>query len=122
MFTVKKVGDNRIDIVLDGELDSIMMEVSLDELLLQSEGISNGKMLYTIVDFELPTLGALGVELSRLPSLFGLIKKFDKAAVLTDENWLKKASEFEGMLIPGLDIKAFDKNDKNKAEAWLNES
>jgi hypothetical protein len=30
---------------------------------------------------------------------------FDRAAVLTDETRLKKASEFEGVLFPGLEIK-----------------
>ncbi len=34
--------------------------------------------------------------------MFGFIKKLERAAVLTDKNWIKKVSEFEGMLIPGL--------------------
>jgi hypothetical protein len=37
------------------------------------------------------------IEFSRLPAMFGLIKKFDRAAVLTDKTWLKKVSEFEGL-------------------------
>jgi hypothetical protein len=37
-----------------------------------------------------------------LPAMFGLMKKFDRAAVLTDKTWLKKVSEFEGALYPGL--------------------
>ncbi|MGB5992933.1 MAG: STAS/SEC14 domain-containing protein [Desulfobacterales bacterium] len=52
-----------------------------------------------------------------LPAMFGLMKKFDRAAVLTDKTWLKKVSEFEGALYPGLEIKAF--NIDQKAEAWL---
>ena len=49
----------------------------------------------------------------------GLIKKFDRAAVLTDKAWLKKVSELEGALFPGLEIKAFDRDQRGEAEAWL---
>ena len=59
------------------------------------------------------------IELSRLPAMFGLMKKFDRAAVLTDKTWLKKVSEFEGALYPGLEIKAFNRDQKAEAEAWL---
>ena len=120
MFTVNKKGTNRLDIELSGKLDSIEMSVALDELVVLSEGISDGKMLYTITDFSFPSIGALGVEITRLPSLLHLITRFDRAAVLTNEEWLKKESEIEGMLIPGLEIKAFDLNEKDNAEKWLN--
>ena len=55
-------------------------------------------MLYDVIDFHLPSLGAISIEFSRLPEMFALMKKFDKAAVLTDKTWLKKVSEFEGAL------------------------
>ena len=119
MFKVEKNGENRLDIELSGKLDSEAMTAALDELLSQSEDIENGTMLYEIVDFHLPSLGAMGVEFSRLPSMFGLIGKFDRCAVLTDKGWLKTASKIEGMMIPGLEIKAFDRDQKEEAEAWL---
>ena len=119
MFEVTRNGDNRLDIQLSGKLNSEEMKVALDDLTRQSEGIENGKMLYEITDFHIPSLGAIAIEFSRLPSMFGLIKKFKRAAVLTDKTWLKKASEIEGALIPGLEIKAFDSDQKSKAEEWL---
>jgi len=33
--------------------------------------------------------------------------------------WLKKVSELEGALFPGLEIKAFNREQKIEAEAWL---
>jgi len=119
MFKVTKNGINRLDIELSGKLDAEEMKIALDELVDKSKDIENGKMLYDIIDFHLPSLGAIGVELSRLPSMFGLIKKFDRAAVLTDKTWLKKVSELEGALFPGLEIKAFNRDQKTEAEAWL---
>jgi hypothetical protein len=76
-------------------------------------------MLYDVIEFHLPSLAAIAIELSRLPSLFGLIRKFNRAAVLTDKAWIKLVSEFEGMFIPGLKIKAFGRDQKEEAEEWL---
>lgn len=119
MFKILPNGENRLDVEMSGKLDSEGMKTALDEFVSKSKKIENGKMLYVITDFQLPTLGAIAIELSRLPSMFGLMKKFNRAAVLTDKTWLKKVSEFEGMLFPGLEIKAFNLDQKAEAEAWL---
>jgi len=119
MFKVTRVDENRLDIEMSGRLDSAQMDKALDELVDKSEGIENGRMLYDIVDYNLPSFGAIGIELSRLPSMLGFMNKFDRAAVLTDEAWLKLASEIEGALYPGLEIKAFSRDRKKEAEAWL---
>lgn len=119
MFRVTQKGMNRLDIEMSGKLNSEEMKIALDELVRKSKNIENGKMLYDVIDFHFPSLGAIGIEFSRLPSMFGLMKKFDRAAVLTDKTWLKKVSEFEGAFYPGLEIKAFDRDQKEEAEAWL---
>jgi len=119
MFIVTNVGDNRLDIEMSGKLNSDSMKIALNELVEKSESIENGKMLYTIIDFQLPTINAIGIELSRLPSMLGLISKFKRAAVLTDKSWLQKISEFKGALSPHLEIKSFDLNQRDEAESWL---
>lgn len=122
MFKITRVDENRLDIEMSGRLNSEQMETALDELVEKSEGIGKGRMLYDVVDYHLPSLGAIVIEFSRLPSMFGFIKKFDRAAVLTDKTWLKKASEFEGAIFPGLEIKAFGRDQRAEAEAWLSRS
>ncbi len=119
MFKVTANGPNRVDIELKGKLDADEMKKALDELVGTTKNIEHGQMLYRIDNFDFPTLGAIGIELSRLPELFKLIGKFDRAAVLADEGWLRTASEIEGALIPGLEIKAFHRKDEAEAEAWL---
>lgn len=119
MFKIVPSGPNRLDIELSGKLSSEDMKVALDELVRHSAQIERGKLLYEIIDFHLPSLGALKVEFSRLPEMFGLMKKFERAAVLTDKTWLKKVSELEGIFYPGLEIKAFNRDQKAEAEAWL---
>ena len=119
MFKVIPNGINRLDIELSGKLNAEDMKIALDELVSKSQNIENGKMLYDVIDFHLPSLGAITIEFSRFPSMLGLMKKFNRAAVLTDKSWLKKVSEFEGLLYPGLEIKAFSRDQKAEAEAWL---
>jgi hypothetical protein len=119
MFKVIPNGVNRIDIQLSGKLNAEDMKIALDELADKSKHIENGKMLYEIINFHLPSLAAISIEFSRIPAMWGLMKKFNRAAVLTDKDWLKKISEFEGVLFPGLEIKAFDRDQKAEAEAWL---
>lgn len=119
MFHVTRIGDKRIDVDFSGKLDSSEMRFALDELLRKSEGISNGQMLYRIGDFDVPTLGAMGVELARIPQLFRFIRRFDRCAVVCNKDWLRRASEIEGALFPGLSIKAFDETQNTEAHNWL---
>ena len=121
MFTITKIGNERLDIEMSGKLNTEGMKIALDELARKSEGIEKGKMLYDVVDYHLPSLGAICIEFSRLPSMLGLMNKFEKAAVLTEKDWIKKISEFEGVLFPGLEIKAFRRSQRAEAEAWLSE-
>ena len=119
MIKIERVSENRLDIEMSGKLDSEGMAIVLDELVEKSEGIENGKMLYDVIEYKLPTIGAITLEFKRLPKMFDFIKRFRRAAVLSDKTWLKTISELEGKPIPGLEIKAFDREQRAAAEQWL---
>ncbi|MEZ4599060.1 MAG: STAS/SEC14 domain-containing protein [Syntrophotaleaceae bacterium] len=119
MFKITLKGADRLDIEMSGRLNSDEMKIVLDELESKSKHIVNGKMLYDVIEFHLPSLGAIGLELARMPSMWKVMKKFQRAAVLTDKTWIKKVSELEGLFLPGLEIKAFDRDRIAEAEAWL---
>lgn len=121
MLTITKPSLNRLDIDFSGTMDAAMMRLALEDLLAESKGITNGRMLYRIPDFSMPTAGALAVELQMLPKLFGLIGKFERCAVLSDESWIRTAAEIEGALLPGITIKSFHLSEEDAAEAWLAE-
>ncbi len=121
MLNVSKPSANRVDIELSGALDAEAMRSALDHLIEKSEGITHGKMLYKVLDFEMPTLGAMAVELHRMPKLFTLIGRFEKCAVLSDTAWIRTAAEIEGAVIPSLEIKSFALADTKVAEAWLDD-
>lgn len=119
MFQVTRESDRRLNVEFSGKLDKETMKRLLDELMAKSVDISQGTLLLRIDEFDFPSLGAIGVELSRMPSLFRFIRRFDRAAVVVDKAWVRKASAIEGALIPGLDLKAFDLSQSAEAEAWL---
>ena len=122
MLNVTKTAPNRVEIDLSGELDAASMAIGLDELISVSAGVENGQILYRIPTFSMPSLSALGVEFTRLPSLISLLDKYDRCAVLTDVEWLRSAAEFEGVLIPGFEVKAFALDDEAAAVAWLDDA
>ncbi len=119
MFHVTRIGDNRIDIDFSGKLDAGEMRFALDELVRKSEAISHGQLLFRLGDFDVPTLGAVGVELSRIPQMLRVIRRFDRCAVVCAKDWVRRAAEIEGALIPGLTIKAFDQHQNTEAHLWL---
>ena len=119
MLTVTKPAPNRVDIALSGALDAETMEASLVALIEKSADVTNGRMLYTITDLSMPSLGAIGVEFKHLPKLFGLLGKFDRCAVVCDAGWIRTAAEIEGALFPGIEIKSFELGETDAAEAWL---
>lgn len=119
MLQITKPRPNRVDIELKGSLDADTMRTALDDLIDKTQDVRNGRMLYKISDFNFPTLGAIGVEFTRLPKLFGLLGKFDKCAVICDTQWLRTAAEIEGAIFPGIEIKSFEFDEIDEAEAWL---
>jgi len=121
-MTVSQKNGGLIEILIKGEIDSEQMRNGLDAFIKASEGIASGKILYVIADFKMPSMPALAVEFSYLPQLFGLIGRFDKAAVCCDEAWIRRAAVLEGTVIPGLEIRAYDGDEVDAAMAWLMKS
>lgn len=120
MFKVKRSGESRVDLEIYGKLDGEAMGQLLDNLYNASTDLRHGRLLFRLDAFDLPTLGAFAVELARLPQLFRLVHRFQRCAVLTDTAWLRTASEVEGALIPGLQVRAFRSDQELDAEDWLN--
>lgn len=121
MLKITRKSNNRVDIDLEGVIDADAMRNGLDDLFAASDGVTQGQMLYRITNFSLPTMAAIGVEMARLPQLFGLLGKYDRCAVLSDSGWLRKAASAEGALFPGLDIRSFELGEEDMAEEWLTE-
>jgi hypothetical protein len=119
MFNVIRRSDRRMDVELEGRLNREDMKIALDSMISEAAGMQHARLLYRIGEFDLPTLGAMHVEISYLPELFRFARKFDRMAVIADQRWIRVISELEGALMPGLSIRAFTPDQEQAAEAWL---
>lgn len=123
MIKTTKPAENRIDMELNASsIDEETMRRAIEELIEKSEGVEHGQLLYRLHHFPWPSLSAMAVKFEHLPKLFGLLGKFDRCAVLSDEAWLRTAADIEGALIPGLEMKGFEMDEAEAAEKWLAET
>ena len=117
--SIKHTAPNRIDLHISGKIDRDAMEKLLDDFVAAAEGMEHGVLFYRIENFQMPEASAIMVEFRRLPELFAMVRRFEKAAVIADEAWVRKVAEFESMLIPGMSIKGFKPGEEHAAEEWL---
>ncbi len=118
MYEVSKINDQRIDLTFSGRLTAADMQSMLDELLPLAESCQHAALICRLKEFNFPTMGAIAVELSHLPKLLKLLHKFDRCAVLADENWVKIGATIESWLIPGMKLKAFEHASEDEAIKW----
>lgn len=121
-FTAHRESDSLLVIETQGKMDATSMEVALDMLVAEMEGMHHANMILHTRDVAWPTLGAIAVELRHWVQLFAMVEKIDRIAVLSDQNWLKRVAEFESLLIPNLVIRAFAADEEAAARAWLEDA
>lgn len=119
MLNITKVDGNRLDVEFGGKIDSAQMTAVLDEMFAALADMEHGLLLYRIGILEMPTMGAIGVELANLPKIFRMIRKIDRIAVVCDQDWIQAWAEIEGKLIPGVEMKSFDLDEEDEALGWL---
>ena len=119
MLTVELKASNRIELTASGRIEGPQMESALDQLIALTEPLQHVTYLADMTDITMPAGAAIRAEIARLPKLMGLLRKIDKAAVVANQSWLRTAAQVEGKLIPGLEIRAFDAHEHDRARAWL---
>ncbi|WP_420403290.1 STAS/SEC14 domain-containing protein [Nisaea sp.] len=120
MIRIAKTAPNRIEMEFEGDsIDEDTMQNAIEELIALTKDMEHGQLLYRLQRFPWPSLAAIGVKFGHLPDLFKMLGRFDRCAVLSDESWLRTASDIEGALIPGLEIKGFRMDEAEAADAWL---
>jgi hypothetical protein len=119
MFDITKDPKGFMRLTISGPIDSDEMRQGLESFLSCLEDGRKTDFLYTISDFEMPSLQAIAVEFTYIPVLLASLRKIGKVAVVSDEAWLRNVAEMEGKLIPGLNVESFEFSRRADAEAWL---
>lgn len=70
---------------------------------------------------EIESIEGMSLEAFVKDLKFGLknYNRFEKAAVITDKDWIRKIVEIEGKLFPGIDAKFFSFAEKHAAMEWI---
>ena len=119
MMNTIKVSSNRVDVEFSGKIDRDQVKKVLDNMFAEIVDMEHGLLMYRVGELEMPTIGAIAVELKNLPKIFRLVQKIDRITVVYDQGWIQTATEIKGKLIPGLGMKSFDLGKENAAIEWL---
>jgi hypothetical protein len=70
---------------------------------------------------EMETFGGVSMDVLFQDLKFGLAhwKHFDREAVVTDKDWMRRLSVLADKLLPSIDVKVFPSDDVDAAKAWI---
>lgn len=107
------------------EIDGTVTAPDLDDLYAAVEKAMDGKgpvhLFGEIHGVGGLTLEALGNNFKRGIALLPRIGRVDRYAVVTDKNWIATMAQFEGAIIPGLDVKTWPVAERAAALEWASE-
>lgn len=93
-----------------------------DEMIPQiEEKLSQHKEIGVFVDmegFEDMTGEAIRRDVKYGVDKLGELHRFGRAAIATDKQWIKAATEFAAVLFPQIEAKVFSADEKDKALSW----
>ncbi len=120
-FSAKRESEHLLVIEGSGRLDAVSMEVALDMLVREMDGMHHAGILMRDQGFEWPTLAAIGVELRHWGQMMAMVQKIDRVALVSSSPLIRGAALVESALIPNLTIRNFDPDQEKAARAWLAE-
>ncbi|MEQ3638013.1 STAS/SEC14 domain-containing protein [Alcanivorax sp.] len=73
---------------------------------------------------EMETFGGVSMDVLFQDLKFGLShwKHFDRQAVVTDKDWMRRLSILADKLLPFIEVKVFSSDDTEAAKAWICET
>jgi hypothetical protein len=72
---------------------------------------------------ELESFGGISLDalVEDLKLFIPYLNKFDKKAVVSDEEWVGNIAEIAGKLVPGIEVRHFTPDQKEEAMEWVRE-
>jgi len=75
-------------------------------------------ILADLTRFKDMTVGALGRDLQYGLSKLGEVHRFKRAAVISDKQWIKAATDLTGAFFPQIEARVFAEHEKSEAMEW----
>ena len=115
--TITDLAPNAIRIDASGKIEAEETTAMLDRLF-EVVGDRDGLGVLAVYSgIRFPSLGVIGAELGRLGELWGLARRIDRIAVVSDQGWVRKIATAEGKVLP-LTIRVFEPGQETAAAAF----
>lgn len=118
MFRIAHSPDGLIEVHIDSTSDAAETEAALQHLIADIEAAEGSNLLVHMGPVGIPDISAFAVQLRHLPHLLRLLSRIDRIAVLSDQGWVRAGAEIDGLLLPGVDIRAWPNGDEAAARIW----
>ena len=115
--TITDLAPNAIRIDASGKIEAEETTAMLDRLF-EVVGDRDGLGVLAVYSgIRFPSPGVIGAELGRLGELWGLARRIDRIAVVSDQGWVRKIATAEGKVLP-LTIRVFEPGQETAAAAF----
>ncbi len=111
--------DNVAYMTVSGEVSKEAMAEGLDWLETLTGVNDNFNIYVDMAQDDFDGLGEIRQEFVRVGHMLRAVPDTDKCAVVTDSQFLRNSAKIEGAVIPGLEIRVFDRDETKPAEKWL---
>ena len=118
-FSITPTHDNLFRVEISGKLDATSMGLALDRFLEELGPVRHAGVLCIYRDVELPTAGAMGVDLKRVPQIVSILRHIDKLAVISGQEWVRATARAEAPLVPGVETRVFEPGQEAEAIEFL---
>ncbi|HEU0055365.1 MAG TPA: STAS/SEC14 domain-containing protein [Longimicrobium sp.] len=119
MITILDLGPSVVAYRVDGKVERGDIDeafATMDRALAANASIR----AYTeVVDFGGISLDALWEDLRLAIGRWSALSKIDRVAVVTDLEWMKRLSVWEGKLFRGMEVRAFPLARQAEAREWI---
>lgn len=102
-----------------GKISEADMATALDWLKAQAKIHAEFNLCIEMDKLEFPSLDAFKEEFGRLGEVFKMAKSMKKCALISGSGFVRTFAKVEGALWPGLEIRAYERDERNEAIDWL---
>ncbi len=119
MYKVHTPVDGILCLDLSGRLDAAQIRGALEELMHRAGDGTAARLMMRFEEVKAPTLGAVAPEVRRLPELARFLRRIRRAAIISDQDWIREQARAQAALMPDIKIRSFRPAQDSEAEAFL---
>ena len=120
-FSISTENDKLIAIDAQGVLSAENIEEGLERLLDLTQQHEDAGILIRMSHMDLGALMKVARDIARRPEYLELKGRAGRAAILTNQAWIRNSATIETSVMPRLDAKVFDLSEEVDARVWLDE-